>query len=328
MKNTLVYLLLVCTVHFAYTKCPAPYPGEHGPCGQTCGLSSHCSSGLWCCTTPCGGTVCKIPDIPRQPTLHHHEPPAIPIPKPTPVHHYQPPAHHHQPPAHTPVIPKLTTTHHHQHPVHVPDIQTQTTLQHHQQPAHTPIIPTQTTLHHRQPLAHNAIPHIPPIPTRQEAQQQLSLYQELFPELQPGFQQQVPLFIDPNQQNVQADISHQTNIYQDQVVNIKSDVFPDHAHEQHFMDSHTQPPLFLEPQQGIPQYNNFPTAPPSNHGNTRVEETCPPDQPRVQCWHDPCNGRTCTNFPVAVCEVNHCGDCSAMFTMATVDVTRGCEVRL
>ncbi|VDH99121.1 Hypothetical predicted protein [Mytilus galloprovincialis] len=47
MKNTLVYLLLVCTVHFAYTKCPAPYSGEHGPCGQTCGLSSHCSSGLW-----------------------------------------------------------------------------------------------------------------------------------------------------------------------------------------------------------------------------------------------------------------------------------------
>ncbi|XP_052084155.1 uncharacterized protein LOC127721452 [Mytilus californianus] len=293
MKNTLVYyLLLVCTLHFACTQCPAPYPGEHGPCMETCGLSSHCSSGLWCCTTPCGGTVCKIPDTPKQTTLHHH-----------------------QPPAHTPTIPKQTTLHHHQPPAHTPTIPKQTTLHHHQPPAHTPTIPKQTTAHHHQPSAHNTIPQIPHIPTKHEAQQQFSLYQELFPELQPGFPQQV-----------QTDFSHQTNIYQDQIVNLKTDMFPDHHHEEYFLQD-TQPPLFTEPQ-GTPQYNNFQTPPPSNHGNTRVEVTCPPEQPRVQCWHDPCNGRTCTNFPVAVCEANYCGDCSAKFTMATVDVTRGCEVRL
>ncbi|CAC5387018.1 unnamed protein product [Mytilus coruscus] len=211
MKNTLVYLLFVCTIHFACTKCPAPYPGEHGPCTETCGLSSHCSSGLWCCTTPCGGTVCKIPDTPKQTTVHHHQPPA-----------------------------------------HTPTIQKQTTLHHHQPPAHTPTIQKQTTVHHHQPPAQNTIPQItipqiPHIPTKHEAQQQFSLYQELFPELQPGFLEQVPLFQEPKQQNIQTDFSHQTNIYQDQIVNLKTDMFPDHYHEQHFLQD-TQPPLFTEPQ--------------------------------------------------------------------------------
>ncbi|CAF2447340.1 unnamed protein product [Rotaria sp. Silwood2] len=38
---------------------------------------------------------------------------------------------------------------------------------------------------------------------------------------------------------------------------------------------------------------------------------CPPDQPEVQCFRNPCQGATCSAYPNATCIPNYCGGCNA-----------------
>jgi len=50
------------------------------------------------------------------------------------------------------------------------------------------------------------------------------------------------------------------------------------------------------------------------HGHRVKCYACPPDQPEVQCFADPCSITTCEAYPDANCTANYCGGCNAIFT--------------
>ncbi|CAF5012180.1 unnamed protein product [Rotaria sp. Silwood1] len=47
-----------------------------------------------------------------------------------------------------------------------------------------------------------------------------------------------------------------------------------------------------------------------NLANCNNTSSCPPDQPEVQCFADPCQGATCSAYPNATCAANYCGGCN------------------
>ncbi|XP_074662296.1 uncharacterized protein LOC141914868 [Tubulanus polymorphus] len=61
-------------------------------------------------------------------------------------------------------------------------------------------------------------------------------------------------------------------------------------------------------------------------GNRDVTDLCgcPPGVPQVKCFADPCEGKTCPNFPDAQCVANYCGGCNYEFYLGQKDVTKRC----
>ncbi|CAF4808071.1 unnamed protein product [Rotaria sp. Silwood1] len=47
-----------------------------------------------------------------------------------------------------------------------------------------------------------------------------------------------------------------------------------------------------------------------NLANCNNTSSCPPDQPEVQCFADPCQGAACSAYPNATCVANYCGGCN------------------
>ena len=56
-----------------------------------------------------------------------------------------------------------------------------------------------------------------------------------------------------------------------------------------------------------------------------MEYECPADKPLVMCFADPCQIEFCNNHPDAMCTVNLCGECSAVFRHKDGTVVEQCE---
>ncbi|GAU97063.1 hypothetical protein RvY_08422 [Ramazzottius varieornatus] len=51
---------------------------------------------------------------------------------------------------------------------------------------------------------------------------------------------------------------------------------------------------------------------------------CRDGKPIVNCFVQPCLGKTCSNYPNAVCQDDYCGGCNARFFVGRREVTYRC----
>ena len=53
--------------------------------------------------------------------------------------------------------------------------------------------------------------------------------------------------------------------------------------------------------------------------------SCPPDNPPIYCFINPCDHQKCPNFPDAGCVLDNCGQCRGKFIVNETDVTDQCS---